>query len=183
MAARAAATRRTRYGLGALAVAAVVAVAALTATGGGTGGAVSPERFSLPRLGGRGRVELAAYRGKPVVVNMFASWCDQCRFELPGYARVASELRGKVTFIGVNSQETGDGLGMAREFHLGESGFLLAKDVGASPASGLHDAYGAEGMPVSAFYDASGKLVDRELQSLPEPVPRQKLDQLFGLRV
>lgn len=67
-----------------------------------------------------------------MVVNFFASWCDACAFELPGFAEASDELRDEVVFVGVNSLETGDGMGMVRDFGLAESGFILAKDIGGT---------------------------------------------------
>ena len=161
----------------------MLAGAAVASAGGGATGITKPTAFDLPALGRDGRVRLADFRGKPVVVNFFASWCDACRFELPGFADAADELRGKVTFIGVNSLETGNGMGMARDFKLPESGFVLAKDINGQQASGLHDALGGRGMPITAFYDTHGQLVDFAGGALPDDVLRQKLHQLYGVDV
>ena len=144
------------------------------------GSVTDPARFDLPALSGPGRVSLAAYRGHPVVVNLFASWCTECQHELPGFAKVAAATRGQIAFVGVNSEESGDGAAMAARFHLADAGFALARDVGPSPASGLHDALLAPGMPVTAFYDAQGRLVDRSLGALAESDLRARLDRLYG---
>lgn len=161
----------------------VVAVAAVAASGGGGTGTTQPSGFDLPALAGDGRVRLADFRGKPVVVNFFASWCDACEFELPAFASAAEQLGDEVVFVGVNSLETGDGMGMAREFGLEEAGFVLAKDIGGRQASGLHDALGGRGMPVTAFYDARGRLVDFAGGALPEEALRRKLRQLYDVEV
>jgi cytochrome c biogenesis protein CcmG/thiol:disulfide interchange protein DsbE len=174
-------------GLGWVVAAAVVAIVAgltiLSAGGSGGSGVTDPTRFDLPALGREGRVRLADFRGKPVVANFFASWCTACRFELPGFAAAADKLRGKVVFVGVNSQETGNGLGMAREFELEENGFVLAKDVGGRQRSGLHDKLGGRGMPITAFYDARGRLLHVAGGALPEDALRQALRQLYGVDV
>ena len=146
------AARRIRLAVIAGGILAVVAVIGLviSASGGGASGVADPARFDLPAYQSSGRVRLADFRGKPVVVNMYASWCTVCRSELPGFTREARRLAGKVVFIEVNTEETGNGDALADEFHLAQAGMILAKDVGPSPASRLHDAYGAQGMPVSA---------------------------------
>jgi cytochrome c biogenesis protein CcmG/thiol:disulfide interchange protein DsbE len=143
---------------------------ALLAFGGGSAGAggggaaaaagydASPKAFDLPSLTGDGHVRLADHRGRPVVVNFFASWCVYCNQELPGFVQVAKATRGQVDFIGVQSQDTGDGLAMARRFGLEEAGFTLAKDVGRAPASDLWRSFGGQGLPTTVFFDADGAL-------------------------
>jgi thiol-disulfide isomerase/thioredoxin len=176
-------TKRVRLGVIAGAVVAVAAVIALAvaASGGGAAGVADPARFDLPALHGPGRVRLADFSGRPVVVNMFASWCTVCRSELPGFTGEARRLAGKVVFIELNSQETGDGSAMANDFGLAASGMILAKDVGPSPASGMHDALGAQGMPVSAFYDAHGHLLEHDNGGILEPDLGAKLHQFYGV--
>lgn len=134
----------------------------------------------LPRLDGPGTVSLAQFRGRPVVVDFFASWCDQCRTELPYFATISSQLHGTVTFVGVDSLETGDGMAMARQFHI--DSWPLARDVGGISESGLHDAIsGSQGMPVTAFYDASGKLVYHHVGGYTEADLRAELRRLYGV--
>ncbi len=150
-----------------------------TATGGSATTSTDPTSFQLPRLNGTGDLTLASFRGKPTVVNFFASWCTACRGELPGFARVSRSLEGRVNFVGVNSLETGDGLAMAKEF--GIDWWPIGKDVDGQKASGLHDALGGQGMPITAFYDAAGKLVYVSPGGLPESGLRAALLQYLGV--
>lgn len=166
-----------------MAIVGIVAGLSLLSARGGGSGVTEPTAFDLPALGREGRVRLADFRGKPVVANFFASWCTACRFELPGFAAAAEKLRGRVVFVGVNSLETGDGMRMAREFELEESGFVLAKDVGGRQRSGLHDKLGGRGMPITAFYDAQGRLLHVAGGALPDDALRQALRQLYGVDV
>ncbi len=48
---------------------------------------------------------LAALRGYPVVVNMWASWCEPCQSEFPVYQRVAVALGRKVAFLGIDTKD------------------------------------------------------------------------------
>ena len=171
--------------IAAVAVAVLVGLGALAASSGSSnaGSVTDPTRFDLPALTGSDRVRLADHRGTPVVVNMFASWCEQCRFELPGFADAARTLRGKVDFVGVNSLETGNGTAMADEYHLADAGFVLARDVGGAQGSGLHDAVGARGMPATIFYDANGNILEVERAAIPPGTLKAKLHAFYGVDV
>jgi thiol-disulfide isomerase/thioredoxin len=172
-------TKKLAVVLAALALLAGLAVIAFRS--GPSAGSASPAAFDLPALGGAGRVRLAAYRGEPVVVTLYASWCTACLSELPGFARQSSRLRGKVQFIAVDSQESGDGAGFARRFGLAASGFVLAKDIGQSSTGGLFKAYAGRGLPVTVFYSRSGTIVSKALEGMPEDLLRQQLHTLYGV--
>ncbi len=91
--------------------AAVVALL-LFGTLGACGGSEAPTKakdrlpdVTLPGLGGAQPVDLGSLRG-PVVVNLWASWCEPCKRELPLYAAFAKKYDGKVRVLGVDFQET-----------------------------------------------------------------------------
>lgn len=141
-------------------------------------GVVAPEAFSLPSASDGGRVTLADYRGKPVVVNFMASWCAACDHELPGFAKVSKELEGDVQFIGVASMETGNPLVLPRSHDL--MWWPLARDVRGALRSGLHDALGGgAGMPLTAFYDRHGKLLEVTRTAMTEHAIRNKLIDIY----
>ena len=182
---RVAARRRTRTRLALVAggVAVIVDVAFLAFRGGSAGASVTtPTAFSLPALNGTGKVALKDFRGKPTVVNFFASWCSACDRELPGFKAEADALKGKVTFIGVDSLETGDKNLMPKRHQLVGSFAALAQDVAGANGSGLHDALGGgNSMPLTAFYDAKGTLLDVQRTALEPQVLHNKLAGLYHL--
>ncbi|MBW3548953.1 MAG: TlpA family protein disulfide reductase, partial [Actinobacteria bacterium] len=108
-------TKRWRpfvFGIAALAV--VVGVALVTRPDGNddgvapVGGRQAPT-FAVADLRDPDRtIELADYRGGPVVLNFWASWCVPCRREMPALQATHEELGDAVTFIGINHQDDRD---------------------------------------------------------------------------
>lgn len=106
--------------------------------------------------GGKNAYEarLAALRGYPAVVNVWASWCGPCRFEFPHFQRAAADYGKRVAFLGVDTQDSDDAA----------STFLEEAPVPypsyTDPGKDIGNAIGASlGLPDTAFYDRSGKLV------------------------
>jgi thiol-disulfide isomerase/thioredoxin len=97
--------------------------------------------------------QLRALRGHPVVVNLWASWCDPCRHELPFFQRQALKRGATVAFLGVNSNDSD---GEARK--LGARYPMPYPSI-VDPRLAVAGEYGARGLPATAFYDASGKRV------------------------
>jgi cytochrome c biogenesis protein CcmG, thiol:disulfide interchange protein DsbE len=95
--------------------------------------------------------ELKSLRGTPVVVNLWASWCGPCRFEIPFMQRAFREHGTKVAFLGVNSDDAaGNAVRMVRDLPMP---YPSVVDARANLAGRL----GARGLPVTVFYDAEGK--------------------------
>lgn len=163
----------------------VTIVVLIAVLGGGSSGPPSnttAAAFDLPRFGADGRVTLAAHRGRPTVVNMFASWCDQCDAELPGFHAAATALKGKVDFVFVNSNETGSGRSMAERHGLLD--FDVARDTGGTQGNGLYRSYGGTGgMPMTAFYDAEGRLLQAFPGALLGKNLSAALNQFYGVTV
>jgi cytochrome c biogenesis protein CcmG/thiol:disulfide interchange protein DsbE len=174
-------------GLLGFAIVAVIAGVAMSSSSNdtrpGPSNVTDPARFDLPTIDGTGRVRLADFNGKPLLVNFFASWCGPCQKELPDFAVAARKLAGKVAFVAVDSKEisTSAGIALARSTGLAEAGITLARDVGDG-GSALHDSYEVRNaMPVNAFYDAAGKLVYVAPGQLTPDKLSAQLQQLFGV--
>lgn len=122
-------------------------------------------------------VSLSDFRGKPVVLNFWASWCGYCVAEMPSFDKVSTELNGDVNFLMVNvtdgSSETIDS---AKEFISdGEYTFPVYYDTDLSATM----AYGAYSLPQTYFIDAEGNLVAGARGALSESTLRQGLDMIM----
>jgi thiol-disulfide isomerase/thioredoxin len=169
------------WGLTAAGLAVLVAVGFIAASSGGGGtGVTKTASFDLPAINGSGRVRLADFRGKPTVVNFFASWCTACDSELPSFSTVSAKLKGEVNFVGVDALETGDRMYMPRRHDI--TWWTLAHDVGGANGSGLHDALcGCNSMPVTAFYDTNGRLLQVDREALVGPTLLAELQKYYGI--
>jgi thiol-disulfide isomerase/thioredoxin len=128
--------------------------------------------LSLTTLAGD-PVRLAALAdGKPMVVNLWASWCPPCRREMPVLA-AAQQRESGVTFVFVNQGEDG---ATAQHF-LSEGRFGLA-NVLLDPAAALGREVGSGALPTTLFYDASGRLVATHLGELSAASLASKLSPL-----
>jgi thiol-disulfide isomerase/thioredoxin len=99
------------------------------------------------------KAHLRELRGHPVVVNLWASWCEPCRYELPFFQRQAVKRGAQVAFLGVNS---GDSRDAAREL---SARYPMPYPSIEDPRQALTGRYGVLGLPATAFYDARGKRV------------------------
>jgi cytochrome c biogenesis protein CcmG/thiol:disulfide interchange protein DsbE len=59
----------------------------------------------LPCLGGGRQVRLAGLRGKPMMINVWAQWCEPCRQEAPYLAQVAKENKSDLMIIGIDHDD------------------------------------------------------------------------------
>lgn len=130
--------------------------------------------FSAATLQGS-RLSLGSLRGRPVLVNFFASWCAVCEAELPGIERAYREHQaGGFTVVGVNTLETGDGLAFYRRMNLT---FPAVYDPGSPGRIG--SAYGVtQGLPASVFVDRTGRVQLIQYGPVTKPLIDQELARL-----
>jgi len=105
-------------------------------------------------------VVLNSYAGRPVVLNLWASWCPPCRREMPVFEQAQAQYRD-IAFVMVNQGESAQ---QARAFL--ESERLHLKDVLLDPASQTMQAVASRGLPTTLFFDEQGRLVDTHLGEL-----------------
>jgi thiol-disulfide isomerase/thioredoxin len=115
--------------------------------------------LSLPTLDGS-PVALSAFRGKPVVLNLWATWCPPCIREMPVLQKAQQE-RGDVHFVFVNQGEAAERVGR----FLGTRGLAL-RNVLLDPSGEVARLMGARALPTTLFFDAQGRLVGARIGEL-----------------
>ncbi len=102
-------------------------------------------------------VRLSDFRGKPVVLNFWATWCPPCKAELPDFDRSAATYGDEVTFLMVNLTDGGrDTVSGVREF-VAANGYTFPVyfDTRYSAAN----AYRVSSIPTTYFINAEGEIV------------------------
>ena len=117
--------------------------------------------FRLARLDRAGTLSLAALRGKPVVINFWASWCDPCREEAGLLERTWQRYRGRgLVVLGVDVQ---DGKTAARRFAR-RYGMTYPLVHDPAQGGGTVEDYGLAAVPETFFVGRDGRLVGERLQ-------------------
>jgi cytochrome c biogenesis protein CcmG/thiol:disulfide interchange protein DsbE len=134
-------------------------------------GEAAPD-FTLPTLDGKS-VRLSDYRGKPVVLNFWASWCTPCRQEFPLLRDTLAARRGDFALLGVDTRDyvESDGRRFAADKHADwPNGF--------DASEGVRRGYGVTGLPETFFIDAKGVIRSHVIRGLTQSVLDQQLAKI-----
>lgn len=95
---------------------------------------------------------LGDFRGKPLVVNSWATWCPFCRQELPDFARLQEEFGDSIAVIAIDRQEPLTAAkGYTDEFGISEKMIFLL-----DPSDSFYRSIGGFSMPETIFIDSDG---------------------------
>jgi len=131
-------------------------------------------RFSLPSLSNQNTVlSLATFRGRPLVINFWASWCGPCRTEMPLLEAAFRAEHGKVAFLGVDSNDTAS----AAKAFLAQ--VHVTYPAVSDPSASLATRFGLLGLPTTVFISPTGKIVGRHIGELQADTLRAALHEAF----
>jgi len=121
------------------------------------------------------QVELAALRGRPVVVNFWATWCEPCVREFPLLRRAAADHRAeRLAVVGVLTNDRPDA---ARGFVRRHGGTW---PVGMDQAGRTAAVWGAVGLPHTFFVRPDGTLASQQLGELSPASLERQLAAILG---
>ena len=130
--------------------------------------------FDLPVLDQPQRMGLASLKGRPQMINFFASWCAACRDEHPLFMRLAQQ---GVEIIGMDYKDT-DAEGRRWLNQHGNPYRTVLID--AEGKTGLD--FGVYGVPETFILDAQGLIVYKHIGAVTEAAWREKIAPLLGVK-
>ena len=120
------------------------------------------------------------YRGKPLIINVWASWCAPCRAEMGSLERLARRYNGKqFNIIGISTDDDGN----AAAAFIRKSGVSFANFLDSRVY--LENMLGADSIPLTVLVDADGRVLEkvRGAYEWDNPVIVKEIGETFHLKL
>ena len=135
--------------------------------------------FNAVNLATGNSVTLADYRGEVVLLNLWATWCGPCRWEMPSMERLSQELGPaglKIVAVSVDQVSGEQVLDFANELE-------LTFDVLHDRSGQIEIDYQTTGLPETVILDRDGVIVHKSIGPVEwdEPVQRKRFRRLLGI--
>jgi thiol-disulfide isomerase/thioredoxin len=124
--------------------------------------------------------KLSAFRGKPLIINVWASWCGPCRAEMGSLDRLSRRYGGKqFNVIGISTDDYRElALGFLKQADTGFSHFIDSRLL-------LENMLGADRIPLTLLVDAQGRVLAKYYgaKEWDSPEAVGLIGKAFGLRM
>ncbi|HEY6271442.1 MAG TPA: TlpA disulfide reductase family protein [Terriglobales bacterium] len=139
-------------------------------------GTAAPD-FALQLLQGKGKsIQLSSLKGKAVIVNFWATYCDPCKVEMPWLAELQKKYGPQgLQILGIVMDDPGEKTIVDFTNKMGVNYPVL---VGTDKVADLYG--GIEGLPTTFFLDREGKVVDRVLGLEDESLIEASIKKSLG---
>ncbi|MFJ8491112.1 TlpA family protein disulfide reductase [Streptomyces sp. NPDC094038] len=126
-------------------------------------------------------LDVAEFKGKVVVINIWGSWCPPCRAEAPYLNKVAKETKSKgVQFIGINTRDSSKSLPEKFEDDYDISYPSLYDPSGKLLLTGFpKGTINLQGLPATIILDRNGKIAAREFGGLDDTELRKMISPVL----
>ncbi|HIE21766.1 MAG TPA: TlpA family protein disulfide reductase [Acidimicrobiia bacterium] len=158
--------------IGAVAALAAVVVAINLVTSDDPAPKELAPQFALPNFEGE-TVRLTDFRGQPLVLNYWASWCLPCLAEMPDFEAMYQKHGDEVAFLGINLAD--DPVGA--EYVLNDTGITYPVAVDADAST--FEALGGFGMPTTVFIDSEGYILEMYTGALTAEELDDRIERYF----
>lgn len=131
----------------------------------------------VPTLDGKGKLDISKYKGKVVIVDFWAQWCEPCQKELPALSALQKKYKDKLVVIGMNLDEPKDKAAAVKfvkdhkaQVTLGYDGEkqLLAKkaEIETMPTSFIVDKNGVIAVRHEGYREEDAKKIEDHVKEL-----------------
>lgn len=136
----------------------------------------------VKQIGQKEFAEVIKPKGKPLLINFWATWCEPCREEFPDLVKIDAEFKGKIDFITIS-------LDFEEELKTGVPKFLvdmkatmptfllITPDETAAISSVSKDWQG--GLPFTVLFDAEGKLAYSRQGLIRHDIVKAEIEKLL----
>lgn len=122
--------------------------------------------------------KLSDFRGKPVLLNFWASWCGPCQMEMPDFQKFYESHGDKVNFVIVNLTDGQQETVETASAFIEEKGYTFPVYYDTDIDAAMK--YGVSAVPVSYFIDAEGNFIAWAQGALTADMLQQGMDMLLG---
>jgi len=129
---------------------------------------ISLDQIVIQNLKGE-KVDMNGFKGQPLIINYWATWCAPCIDEFPYFEEIKEELDGKTTFIMISDQSL-ETINSFLEKNSSSLTFVKSE-------KSLSD-YQIDVLPITYFFDSNGKLSSKHVGSIDKITLKNYISQL-----